>query len=190
MTNKFTKIALGTAAAGMMAATAVPAQANDRYDRNRGDGIGIGEVIAGVAILGGLAAILSSGNRDRGGTYGYDDPYYNNRYDQRSYGGSRAAVQQCVAVTQNEARRYGQGRVRITDITHIDRNRGGYTINGRLQVQDYNRGYGNRYDSRYNSRYDSRYNSRYDRRSRVDNGSFRCKVRNGRVVDVDIRGIR
>ncbi|TXC67755.1 hypothetical protein FSZ31_12320 [Sphingorhabdus soli] len=187
-TSKFTKIALGTAAAGMMATAAVPAQAADRYDR-RGDGIGVGEIIAGVAILGGLAAILSSGNRDRdyrGGTNGYDDPYYNNGYndgyDQQSYGGSRAAVQQCVAATQNEARRYGQGRVRITDITDIDRNRGGYTINGRLQVQDYNRGYGNRYDSRYDNR--------YDRRSRVDNGSFRCKVRNGRVVDVDIRGIR
>lgn len=183
-TSKITKIALGTAAAGMMATAAVPAQAADRYDR-RGDGIGVGEVIAGVAILGGLAAILSSGNRDRdyrGGTNGYDDPYYNNGYDQQSYGGSRAAVQQCVAATQNEARRYGQGRVRITDITDIDRNRGGYTINGRLQVQDYNRGYGNRYDSRYDNR--------RDRRARVDNGSFRCKVRNGRVVDVDIRGIR
>jgi hypothetical protein len=184
ITSKFTKIALGTAAAGMMAATAVPAQANDRYDR-RGDGIGVGEVIAGVAILGGLAAILSSGNRDRGGSYGYDDPYYNNGYnngyDQQSYGGSRAAVQQCVAATQNEARRYGQGRVQITDITDIDRNRGGYTINGRLQVQDYNRGYGNRYDSRYDNRYNNR--------SSVDNGSFRCKIRNGRVVDVNIRGI-
>lgn len=183
--SKFTKIALGTAAAGMMAATAVPAQANDRYDR-RGDGIGVGEVIAGVAILGGLAAILSSGNRDRGGSYGYDEPYYNNGYnngyDQQSYGGSRAAVQQCVAATQNEARRYGQGRVQITDITDIDRNRGGYTINGRLQVQDYNQGY-------YNRGYGNRYDSRYDNRARVDNGSFRCKVRYGRVVDVNIRGI-
>jgi len=184
--SKITKIALGTAAAGMMATTAVPAQAADRYDR-RGDGIGVGEIIAGVAILGGLAAILSSD--DRGRTNGYDDPYYTNGYDrsrsgydQSRYGGSRQAVQQCVVAAKHQTRRYGQGRVRITDITDIDRHRGGYTIRGRLQVQENNRGYRNRYDSRYDDR--------YDRRSRVDNGSFRCKVRNGRVVDVDIRGIR
>ncbi|NCP11450.1 MAG: hypothetical protein GW859_05770 [Sphingomonadales bacterium] len=182
ISSKMTKIALGTAAAGMMATAAVPANAADRYDR-RGDGISAGEVIAGVVILGGLAAILSGGNRDRdyrGGTYGYDDPYYNNGYDQSRYGGSRAAVQQCVAATQNEARRYTRGQVRITDVNNIDRNRGGYTISGRLQVHDNYRG----------GRYDSRYDRRYDNRARVDNGSFRCQIRNGRVVDVDIRGIR
>lgn len=179
-TSKFTKIALGTAAAGMMAATAVPAQANDRYDR-RGDGISAGEVIAGVVILGGLAAILSGGNRDRdrdyrGGTYGYDNNDYN-----RSRYGSRQAVEQCVAATRQEARRYSRGQVQVTDISDIDRNRNGYTIRGRLQVQDNYRGRSNRYDSRYDSRYDNRRG--------YDNGSFRCKIRNGRVVDVDIRGI-
>lgn len=180
ITSKISKAALCTAAAGAMALSSAPAQAQQYrgYDRDN-DGISAGEVIAGVAILGGLAAILSSrgNNRDyRGGSYGYDNNgygYENNRYDRSRYGGSRQAVQQCVSATQYEARRYSRGQARITGITNINRNRDGYTVRGRLAVQDYRGGYGG-----------------YGNRSGYDSGSFKCQVRYGRVVDVRVNGIR
>lgn len=186
ITSKISKAALCTAAAGAMALSSAPAQAQQYrgYDRDN-DGISAGEVIAGVAILGGLAAILSSRGNDRdyrGGSYGYDNNGYNNGYgydnngygyDRSRYGDSRQAVQQCVSATQNEARRYSRGGARITGITNINRNRDGYTVRGRLAVQDYRGGYGG-----------------YGNRSGYDTGSFKCQVRYGRVVDVDVSGIR
>ncbi|MFM2256769.1 MAG: hypothetical protein RIQ28_616, partial [Pseudomonadota bacterium] len=58
-----TKSVLGAgAAAAAMVSLAAPAQARDRYRDN--DGISAGEVIAGALVIGGLAAILSSGDDD------------------------------------------------------------------------------------------------------------------------------
>ena len=180
------KAALGTLAAGaMLTATATPAAAQwggDRYDRNR-DGIGVGEVIAGAVILGGLAAILSSGNNDRYDerTYGYDG--YG--YDYNRYGNSRQAVNQCVSAVQQ---RYGGG-ARVDQITRIDRNSKGYKIAGRVSVNDrygYGNGYGNRYDR---NRYDRRgYNDRYYG-NRYDTGSFDCTIKYGRIDKLKVRGV-
>ena len=104
ITKALAKGTLGTVAAGAMAmASASPAMADDhRYrDRDR-DGISAGEVIAGAVILGGLAAILASGNNDR-----YD------RDDRRNYGGdyrggytnSRTAVEQLSLIHISEPTR-------------------------------------------------------------------------------------
>ncbi len=164
----WTKAVIGTVAAGAML-SATPVLARDRHD----DGIGAGEIIAGAVVLGGLAAILASGN-DRYDRYDsryrgrYDDPRHGYGYDYRRYGDSRSAVNQCVNAVQRRASRYG--RADVTEVTRIDRKRDGYKIKGRLVVRD---GYG-----------------RWGRGGSYDKGKFSCDVRYGRVHDLDVSGLR
>ena len=172
---------IATVAAGAVALAAVsPAAAQDRYrdrDRDRG-GLSTGEVIAGVAVLGGLAAVLaaSSNNRDRDRDrdYRYDDRRGWNDY-QRS---ADRAIDQCVRAAEGQARRWSGSRAEVTDIRDIDRNRRGFEVTGRIAVRDDYRGRG--WDR-------AGYRSRNDR---WDEGRFECTVRNGRVVDIDFRGVR
>lgn len=173
-----TKAAIGTLLATSILASAMPAQAQYRGDYRRDrDGISAGEVIAGAIVVGGLAAILSSGNdryRDGYRSGGYYDR--NDRdYDWHRYGGSRQAIEQCVYAVE---RRGGwRDSVDVRRITDVDRIRGGYRIEGRVAV-DYRGGRYDRYD-----RYD-RDRGRYD-----DRGSFTCDVRFGRIDDLRVRGI-
>lgn len=172
MTTSFTKAAMGAATAGAMLVSAVPAAARDRHDR---DGIGAGEIIAGAVVLGGLAAILSSGNNDRYDRYDdryrgrYDDPRYGYGYDYNRYGNSRSAVSQCVRAVERGTSRYG--RTDVTQVTSIDRKRDGYKVKGRVVVRD---GYG----------------GRWGRGGSYDKGKFSCDIRYGRVVDIDYSGLR
>lgn len=179
------KGAIATAVAGAMTlGMAAPAQAQYR-DRGN-DGIGVGEIIAGAVVLGGLAAILSSGrDRDRYGRtsgYGYDGGYYGDRRgDYRNdygYNNSRAAVEQCVRTAEREAQRYTGARAEVYEIRDIDRERSGYEVKGRIAVQDrnYRGGWGD-------------YRRNY-RNSGWDEGTFTCDIRNGRVRDLDFGGIR
>ena len=175
-----TKGLVGAVAAGAMAmGSAVPAQAQWR-DRDRGDGIDAGDIIAGALIIGGIAAVASAAGRDR-----YDR---HDRYD-RGYGwdragSSRSAVEQCVYAAERNASRYSYrgGNAKVTDIRNIDRKRDGYNIKGRIAVntnnRDWRRGWGNDWRG---------WNNRY---SGYDAGKFTCKVRYGRVVDLDYSGIR
>ncbi|MFZ1743961.1 MAG: hypothetical protein WAT93_13980 [Pontixanthobacter sp.] len=181
------KALVGTVAAGAMAMTsAAPAFARDRHD----DGISAGEVIAGAVILGGIAAVLSSGskNRDRYDQrdYRYDqrDNGYNNRndyrYDDRG-GNGRRAVESCIQAAERDARRAGYRFADVTQIRDVDSTRNGWRVKGRMVVDD-TRGYrGDRYNQR-----DSRYG--YDRAG--DSGKFTCDFSRGRVVGLDFSGIR
>jgi hypothetical protein len=186
------KALVGTVAAGAMAmGSATPASAQYR-DRNNNDGISAGEIIAGALIIGGIAAVASAASRNRGYNdgyvyegRGYDDRYYNGRYDDRynQAGSSRQAVEQCVNAAQRNANRYSYGgNARVTDIRNIDRKRDGYTVKGRIAVNTRNanwqRGWGNDYRG-YNNNYRG-----------YDSGNFTCKVRYGQVVDLDYSGIR
>jgi hypothetical protein len=192
MASKLKALTGAFLATAMTAGAVAPASAQwrgDRYDRydRRHDGISAGEVIAGAVIIGGLAAILSSGNRDRGRYDRYDrydrgyDRYNDRRYDDRRdydwqrYGGSRSAIDRCVrAVEQRGGRR---DDVDVTRITYVDRIRDGYRINGDVAV-DYRGGYrGDQYDRGYN------------RRGYDDRGSFSCTVRYGQIDDLRVRGI-
>ena len=208
------KAAIGTVATGaMLMAAASPAQAQnrgDRYDRDR-DGISAGEIIAGVVVLGGLAAILSSGDNDRydnrgydgrdyrGGDYGYDNGRYNGGYDYNRYGNSRQAINQCVnAVNQRSSYKRG---ARVDQVTRVERTGKGYKIEGRVSTNDrygndrYNNGRYN--DGRYNDgRYDNRYgndrygyNNNYGNNYGRDTGTFSCTVKYGRVDKVKVRGV-
>ena len=161
----------------------------------------MGDVVAGALIIGGIAAVASavSDNDYRGG--GYRDRYRDRDRD-RSYGdgygsdgngyysngyNSRQAVDQCVRAAKRAAG--GNGWARVTDVTSINRIRGGYEVRGRVVVED--RGYGRGYrqsdwrgnDDRYGYRYD-RYNDGYDK------GRFSCVTRYGNVEDVNLSGLR
>ena len=179
------RFSLLAATAATAMAAAAPAMADNGRHRGR-DGIDAGDVIAGALIIGGIAAIASAasdGNRGYDGRWdrdrGYDryeDGYYNNGY------GSRTAVEQCIRVAGQRASRYG--RTRITDVTLIDRIRGGYEVRGRLVVA------GRRYQSRDYNGWD-RYGYNYDRYGRdYDKGKFACVVRYGQVQDVRLSGLR
>lgn len=190
ITKALAKGTLGTVAAGAMAvASASPAMADDhRYrDRDR-DGISAGEVIAGAVVLGGLAAILSSGNNDR-----YDR---SDRYDRRGYRGDyrgnyrggynngRTAVEQCVRAAERTAQRYTGSRAEVYEIRDVDRERRGYEVEGRIAVREYRdqrRGWGDRRRGDYRRGY---------RNNGWDEGRFKCEIRRGRVVDIDFSGIR
>jgi hypothetical protein len=157
-------LSAGAAAAALVSVSA-PAAARDHRG---GDGISAGEVIAGAVILGGLAAVLSSGNdRDRSYDRGYDR---GRDYDYGRGGHS------------------GYGRSDVTEIRNIDRTRYGYRVTGKLVVQDgwrgNNRGYGYRDRDRYND-----YDRGYGYNRGYDKGRFTCYVERGRVIDVDYSGL-
>jgi hypothetical protein len=155
------KTMLGAGAAAVAAisfATPADAQYRDRY-RDR-SGIDAGDIISGIAVIGGIAAITSAIGRDDG-RYGYG---YGNRY--RS--GYNYAVQACA----NEAQRMGRGRIQITDVDRVGNDR--YRVRGLVQA-GYGGGYG--YDRGGYDRYD-----RYDRGYGRDD--FTCVARgNGRITD-------
>lgn len=217
MANRFAtkaRAAMAMLLAGSTLATAIPTSAQNYGGRHRDhygrhDGIDAGDVIAGAIVIGGLAAILSSGNRgrDRGYDPRYDRGYDRNYdgYDWNRYGGSREAIERCVAAVERRGGR--RDDVDVRRITDIDRIRGGYRISGNVAV-DYHGGYrgdrrdGDRYGQGrdgYDNRYDNRdgynrdgYNRGWDRDGRQrydDRGRFSCTVRYGRVEDVDFRGI-
>ncbi len=155
-----TKFLTGAAAAATLAVSAAaPAQAQswDRRDR----GVDVGDVIAGVAIVGGIAALVAAldnnNNRYAYSRPGYGYPGAGYAYAPASrYGSAQAAVNACG----REAMRLGRN-VQVTD---LDRTNRGYRVRGRVDVLDYaGRGWNRRYD--------------------VDRERFTCYAVNGRVVD-------
>jgi hypothetical protein len=173
------KALVGTVAAGAMALSATPAAARDRH----GDGVDVGDIIAGALVIGGIAAVAGSIGNDRGygynGTYGgpYYGDYNNGRYDNRygynyNSGNPRQAVEQCVYAAQRGA--YG---ARVTDIRNVDRNRYGYRVKGTVVVNERGGGWGRDYNYRYAGR-------------NYDQGRFTCDVQYGRVVGLDFSGLR
>jgi hypothetical protein len=163
-------LAGAAAAAALTVAAASPAQAQywDPYRSNRG-GIDVGDIVTGVAVLGGIQAILGAFSRD-GGRYGYGNQY---RY--------RDDYQNAVNSCGYQAQRYGQGgQVSVTDIDRRGAN--SYRVRGVI-----NAGYGSYGGYGGNDRYD-----RYDRNDGRYGGydqrvAFACTARsNGRVTDFDI----
>ena len=175
-----TKYLAGAAAAAAMTVTAAsPALAQsfgrDRYDRG---GIDAGDIVTGVAVLGGIAAIMSAFGRD-GNRYGYDNRYqYRNDY------------QNAVNACGYQAERYGRGgQVSVLDVDRRGSN--SYRVRGVIDAGYGNYGnYGNYGAYGRNDRYGSygRYDRRYGNYGRYDQRvEFACTARgNGRVTDFDI----
>jgi hypothetical protein len=162
--KNLTKALVGTVAAGAMAvSTATPALARDRDG-----GIDAGEVIAGALIIGGIAAVAaaaSKNDRDRyryGRDYNYGRAGYRNGYRMNP----REAVSRCVAAVERRASRYSYGRADVTDIRSVKNKRHGYNIKGRIAVDSHRHRHGH------------------------DRGKFSCKIRYGRISDIDYSGIR
>ena len=167
--TKSSRPMVAIATAGALAVSAVPVQAADR------NGIDADDVIAGALIIGGIAAVAAavSNNGDDRYDYGYRDrsDRWGGRWGQ---GNSRAAVDQCVRAAESSARRYSYGRADVIDIRKVTSKRNGYNVNGRIAVDHRGSGWrGNDW-----------------RRNGQDTGSFTCKVRYGRVTDVDFSGLR
>lgn len=195
------KALVGTIAAGAMAiSSATPAFAEHR-DR---DGISAGDVIAGALIIGGIAAVASAASNNdrdyRGGDYRYGDYRDGDyRYDRAGYGydngygygyreNPRQAVEQCVRATERYASsRYG--RADVTDVRDIKRTRYGLEVKGRVAVntagRDWRRG-----DSYYGRGWGGDYRGWNNSMRGYDSGSFKCRIERGRVVDLDIDGVR
>ncbi|TMJ15202.1 MAG: hypothetical protein E6G94_07645 [Alphaproteobacteria bacterium] len=168
-----TKLIAGAATAALLTVSlAAPAEAQYRNNyRHHDNGIDAGDVVAGVAIVGGIAAIASAIGRD-GSRYGYG---YGSSYGNQYRGGYNAAVQACGY----EAQRYGRGGVQVTDVER--------TGNDRFRVRGVIGGGYDRYDRGVDQRYERDY-GRYDRGDAYDRDGFVCTVRgNGRVTDFRVR---
>jgi hypothetical protein len=181
-TSSLSRMLVGSVAAATMALTS----ASPVFARDHGhDGIGAGEVIAGALVIGGIAAVAAAASNNDRGRYGsrYDDDYRyggDYRYDRAGYGygqgGSRRAVETCVRAAERDASRGVRGRADVTQVTSIDRFRGGFAVRGRIAVDDRGRGWDRR-------------DSGWGRDGR-DTGRFSCEVRHGRIAHLDFSGIR
>ncbi|MGB7418609.1 MAG: hypothetical protein WA918_05470 [Erythrobacter sp.] len=169
-----TKGALGTVAAGAMVfAFTSPAIADDFDDRNRdrGDGISAGEIIAGAVVIGGIAALAGAFDNDRDDRRVRDRRFrgYDAGFDRGFRGGSRRAVERCVRTAERQARRFGGYRFAdVTQIRDVDRTRFGFRIRGRMQVEG----------------------ARWNRGRDFDRGRFTCFVERGDRPQIEFRGIR
>ncbi|MFA7596041.1 MAG: hypothetical protein WCY92_06765 [Novosphingobium sp.] len=178
------KALVGTVAAGAMAMTSL----SPAYARS-GDGIGAGEIIAGALIIGGIAAVAASASKNDRDRYDYGGNRYN--YNDR-YGrgdNSRQAVDMCVRTAENQASRYSYGRAKVTDVRQINRKRDGYDVKGRIAVNNMGRAWRSG-DRQYGRGWNNDYRGWNANYRGYDAGSFTCKVRYGRVVDVDFKNIR
>lgn len=119
--TRISKLLVGAGAAATLAVgVAAPADAQYRYYPRYHRDNGAAGIVAGIAVLGGIAAIASAASRDRSYGYGYETyrPYY-------TY-----AVNACGA----EAQRVGRGRVRINDVSRVDGDR--YRVSGSIDGYD------------------------------------------------------
>jgi hypothetical protein len=130
--------ALALAASASMIAT--PALARDRWHhgRHHGDGIDGGDLLAGVLILGGIAAIASAASKDDSDNeyrepYPYPDerPEYRPEYAPRAPspdyvgGGIDSAVDMCVGQVE-------RGNENVASVDNAARTGDGWRISGQL----------------------------------------------------------
>ncbi len=99
----------------------------------------------------------------------------------------RIAVAACSRVVENSARRSGYDRANVMDIRDVRDTRRGFEVRGRLNVHE--RGGRHDNDWRDNNWRDSGrgWNGSAGYR---DSGSFTCRFERGRVVALDIDGVR
>jgi hypothetical protein len=118
------KLTAGIVATALLSGSITPAFARD-YDRGWGHGhhrwrhhdhVDAGDVIAGVAVIGILAAILSSSGKKKHDTARRDS----------DIGSEDAAVDACAQATEAQA----GAKASVRDITQVDRNDDGWDVEG------------------------------------------------------------
>lgn len=172
------KILTGAAGVGMMAVSlaAVPAVARDNA-----------AYIPSSLMVGGGTGFGSPLGADR---YGYDGDYARYGYrDGYGQGDSRRAVGMCIRAAERDAGRASYGRAKVTDIRDVDRKNDGYTVKGRIAVNTMGRAW-RAGDGMYGRGWDGDYRGWNNRYRGYDAGSFTCRVRYGRVTDIDYKNIR
>jgi hypothetical protein len=87
------------------------------------------------------------------------------------------AIEMCSRVAEREVGRNTYGRARVTDIRDVRETRWGFEVHGRIAVKS---------PGRWGGGYRGDYRSWHS----VDGGSFKCRIENGRIADLDIDGIR
>lgn len=132
----FGKAMSGVMVAALLAgAAAAPAEARGRWDRHhhRNDKLSAGDVIGGLLLIGGIAAVASAVSKDNGGDYGYG----------YGYGSSDRAKRDAVYACTNEAE-HGDGYedARVRDITDVDRRDGVYRVRGVVDLGNVDSGTG------------------------------------------------
>lgn len=137
------KLTCGAIAALLLMTAAAPAEARHRrWDRD----VDAGDVVGAAILIGGIAAVASAFNNDgRGG----------------SYGAERRAVDACVREAERGVSRYD--RIRVRDITDVERRGGYYHVRGVMDVRGYFAG--------------------LDHGEAVASDSFTCTARGGRIYD-------
>ena len=133
----------------------------NRGDRHHNRGVSAGDVIAGVAVVGIIAAIASAASKSSS-----RDRNYNNGY-RGSINTENAAADACAVRVEQQ---FGNG-ARVSAIDQVYRTRDGYQVTGSIDQRNYR-----------NDR-DDRYGRNYDNGQR-----FTCSVRYGQVDDVRIDG--
>ncbi len=105
--------------------------ANHRWRRYRRNRVDVGDVVAGVLIIGGIAAIANAAKReryrDRNGDWRYPDNRDYRSGDYRDDAGSRGldrAVEQCVAEIERDQR--------VQRVDSVDRDGNGWRVTGSL----------------------------------------------------------
>jgi hypothetical protein len=155
--------------------------------------INAGEIIAGAVIVEGLSGGVEGETDELGGdqesrargsaveegdVYGKRDGWRGGQH-----GGARRAVQRCIRAVEKRGTRYS--RSEVTRIFRIKRTRKGYRVSGNVVVVDGWRGdpgYGRFKD-------DDDHNDDRSYRRGYDKGRFICRVRRGKVADIEYRGL-
>ena len=157
------RLATCAAAAAAISMGSSTGAARDHWHRHRGGGIDAGDVLAGVLIIGGIAAIAGAANkanrdreyrdypRDPEPYRGYPGDRYEDRGNYRDSGRySAGAIDNAVGMCTDEIER---GRERIASVDNASRTGQGWQIAGQLE----------------------------------QGGGFSCEIDNdGRIRDIDI----
>ncbi|MBB5687659.1 hypothetical protein [Sphingobium boeckii] len=186
----FRKLAGAAAMAAMLMASTAPAMARGPgwgnpgwggggwgggHRRHRGDGISGGDVLAGILILGGIAAVASAASKKsqerQADRYPEpeDDVYVNEGNGDEGYRApgriqnEDAAVDACAIAAEQEGARDGR-TAQVRDVEDVITVSDGWNVSGTLETRN---GY---------------------RDTRRDTEGFTCTVRGGQVVDVRMDG--
>jgi len=115
------------------------------HRRHRGRVNG-GDVLAGILILGGIAAIASAASknkrdrryrdRDYRNDRRYDDRRSDNRYDSRSNRRNMGAMETAINVCANAAEQRAGDKARVSEIRSVARDGAGWRVEGDLTGSD------------------------------------------------------
>jgi hypothetical protein len=99
---------------------------NDGYRRHRDRGVSAGDVIAGVAIIGVIAAIASAASKSK------------NRGGDDSYRGNINSEDQAADACAARVEQYYGNSARVRSVDDVQRTRDGYSVRGTVNLNDRN----------------------------------------------------